>query len=73
MENDSSYHAAKQRTVRTGQLKQLPIKRTNSSRELTLPLLVARVAADHVHRPLTAHNLAIFTNSLDAGTDFHDG
>jgi hypothetical protein len=45
----------------------------NSSRELTLPLLVARIAADHIHRPLTAHNLAVFTNSLDAGTDFHDG
>jgi hypothetical protein len=40
---------------------------------LTLSLLVARVAADHINRALTANDFAVLTNALNAGADFHGG
>ena len=33
---------------------------------------MARVGADYVDDASTADDLAVLTNSLDAGTDFHD-
>jgi len=39
--------------------------------QLTLALLVARVGANHVNDALTSHDLAMFTNSLDAGANLH--
>jgi hypothetical protein len=41
-------------------------------RQLALPLLVPRVAADDVHAPLAPHDLAILANPLDARSNFHD-
>jgi hypothetical protein len=38
---------------------------------LTLALLVARVGADNVNHAAAADYLAMFANSLDAGSDFH--
>lgn len=40
---------------------------------LTLSLLVARVAADHINRALTANDFAVLTNALNTGADFHGG
>jgi hypothetical protein len=42
------------------------------SLSLTLALLVAGVGANHVHFALAAHNLAVFTDSLDTRSHFHD-
>jgi hypothetical protein len=39
---------------------------------LTLTLLVARVAADYVEPPAAANELAVLTNTLYAGTYFHN-
>ena len=36
-----------------------------------MPLLVARVATNHVNPTFSADNLTIFTNSFDAGADLH--
>ena len=41
------------------------------AQQLTLTLLMARVAAHHVDDALTSHDLAMFTNSLDAGANLH--
>src|SRR4051794_3683786 len=38
---------------------------------LALPLLVAGVLADDVHLAPAAHDLAVFADSLDAGSDLH--
>jgi hypothetical protein len=38
---------------------------------LTLTLLVPRVAANHENDAAATDNLAMFTNALDAGADFH--
>jgi hypothetical protein len=38
---------------------------------LTLALFVAWVAADDVHDPAAADDLALIANSLNAGFDFH--
>ena len=38
---------------------------------LTLALLMARVAADDSHHPTAADDLALIANSLNAGFDFH--
>ena len=40
---------------------------------LTLALLVARVVANHVNDAAATYELALLTNSLDAGADFHIG
>src|SRR6185436_5379990 len=40
---------------------------------LPLTLLVARVLADHVHDPVTAHDLAVLTANLYRRLHFHDG
>jgi hypothetical protein len=37
----------------------------------TLTLLVPGVVANHEHHAPTTYDLAVFTNSLDAGADFH--
>ena len=37
----------------------------------SLPLLVARVAANHVNPTFSTDNFTIFTNSFDAGADLH--
>jgi len=37
----------------------------------TLALFVARIAANDVHHPTAADDLAVFTHSLNAGTNFH--
>src|SRR5262245_1780100 len=39
---------------------------------LALPLLVARVAANDVHGALSAHQLAVFADALDARSNLHD-
>jgi hypothetical protein len=36
-----------------------------------LPLLVARVGADHHDAAVPADDLAVFTDCFDAGTNFH--
>src|SRR3990170_1619192 len=38
---------------------------------IALPLLVARVAADHAHHPAAAHDLAVVTATLDRCRYFH--
>jgi len=38
---------------------------------LTLLLLVFCVGADHPDYALAAHNLAVLTNTSDAGSNFH--
>jgi hypothetical protein len=38
---------------------------------LTLPLLVARVGANHKQLSLATNELAVFTNALDACANFH--
>jgi hypothetical protein len=40
---------------------------------LSLPLLVARIAANDVHHAPAAHDLALVTDSLHASFDFHRG
>jgi hypothetical protein len=47
--------------------KQVPIQRQRSP----LALLMARVRANYIHRPLSADDLAVFTDTLDAGANFH--
>jgi hypothetical protein len=37
-----------------------------------LPLFVARIAAHDVHRALTTHNLAVFADTLNAGSHLHN-
>jgi hypothetical protein len=39
---------------------------------LSLPLLMARIAAHDEHHPAAADDLAVIANSLHAGTYFHD-
>src|SRR5687768_5768673 len=39
---------------------------------LTLLLLVLRIAANHAHDAFAADDLAVFTNSTDAGSYLHD-
>jgi hypothetical protein len=39
--------------------------------KLTLPLLVAWIAAHDADHAAPAHNLALITNTLHAGFDFH--
>jgi hypothetical protein len=40
---------------------------------LTLPLFVPRVGrTNHVDLAFAAHDLTIFTNAFNAGSDFHD-
>jgi hypothetical protein len=41
------------------------------SYRLSLPLLVARIAAHDEHHPAAADDFALVTYSLDAGFDFH--
>ena len=41
------------------------------ARSLSLPLLMARVAADDVNATFAADDFAILTNSFDAGSNFH--
>jgi hypothetical protein len=43
----------------------------NSSSALTLALLVALVAADHVHHAAAADDLAVLADLLDGRTDLH--
>src|SRR5205085_4521515 len=38
---------------------------------LTLTLFMAWIAADHVELPMTPHELAVFANTLHAGSYFH--
>src|SRR4051794_19361133 len=38
---------------------------------LTLPLLVARVAANNVQPPVPPDQFAVLTNAFDAGANFH--
>jgi hypothetical protein len=40
---------------------------------LALPLFVTRVAADDEHSAPTAHQLAVFADSLDARSNLHGG
>ena len=40
-------------------------------RPLSLFLFVFRVGADHAHDPLAANDLAVLTDTSDAGSDFH--
>jgi hypothetical protein len=44
----------------------------DSKRRLALALLVPGIAANHEHHAAAADDLAILTNSFDAGADFHD-
>jgi hypothetical protein len=37
-----------------------------------LPLLVARIVADHVHHAAAAHNFAVVAQAFDTGADFHN-
>jgi hypothetical protein len=39
--------------------------------ELTLPLLVTRVLADHEDTPMTADDLALLADPLHRGSDLH--
>jgi hypothetical protein len=36
-----------------------------------LALLMARIRANHVHPPMAANQLAVLTNALYTGTNFH--
>jgi hypothetical protein len=38
----------------------------------SLSLLVLGIRANHTHHALAADNLAVFTNTLNAGSNFHD-
>src|SRR2546423_1629328 len=40
---------------------------------LALPLLVARIGADHKHPPVAADDLALLAHRLDRGSYFHAG
>jgi hypothetical protein len=40
-------------------------------RRLALPLLVARILADHPHHTAAADHLALVTDLFDAGSNFH--
>jgi hypothetical protein len=39
---------------------------------LSLALFMAWVGANDIHPTLALHQFAVFTNSFDAGTHFHD-
>jgi hypothetical protein len=49
----------------------LPTARALLPTHLSLLLFVLGVGADHAHGPLSADDLAVFTDSTNAGTDFH--
>lgn len=47
-------------------------QRTNDAKHLALALFVPRIRrADHVHAALTAHHLAVLTDTFNACPDFH--
>jgi hypothetical protein len=57
-------------TLQTMRLNNAMVRR--SADALTLPLLVAGIAADDEHNAATTYNLALVANTLNAGFDFHD-
>jgi hypothetical protein len=44
---------------------------TEDAWQLALPLFMAGVGANYIDAALAAHHFAVFTDLLDAGSDFH--
>jgi hypothetical protein len=49
----------------------LPPSQAQKRKALALTLFMPRIGANHVDDALTPHDLAMFTNSLDAGANLH--